>query len=256
LVAVWPPGVALAEWQSAAGLALPPLLASLLFAVRLAGLPGLDEPRFGVIGLALIAGCLVAAEVGRARGWASAAGWLATAGALGLTAPALALHLALAERALHDPAPIVVAPALVSAWLLAGAAGLGALPALLRRPPLGLIGPCLLPVGLLLVWPVALAGRADEPLIWGAVALSFALAALGLFGAGLLRGWPSLLPCAIALGLAWLAAFVVPSDAPAARGAADWLPPAHLALAVVGSLAPLLVPMVVAGWQVWRPGRH
>jgi hypothetical protein len=241
------------HWRAAALAAAPSLLASLLFTARLAGLPGLDEARFAGAGLALSGGCLGAAALARGRPGGLAC--LATAGALGLTAPALALHLLLAERALRDPVMIVVTPAAVSLGLLAGGSLLSLALPLIGRPAPAQIGPCLLTTGLLLIWLPALAGRAEAPLVWGALALSFALGALAWFGATLLRGWPAALPCLAALLPAWLAALSVPGAAIDRDGAAAWLPPAHLALALAGSLLPLLLP-AAAGWQRrWAAGR-
>jgi hypothetical protein len=237
------------HWRAAALTAAPSLLASLLFAARLAGLPGLDEARFAGAGLALSGGCLGAAALARARGRPGGPACLATAGALGLTAPALALHLLLAERALRDPVMIVVTPATVSLGLLAGGSLLSLALPLIGRPAPAQIGPCLLTTGLLLIWLPALAGRAEAPLVWGALALSFALGALAWFGATLLRGWLAALPCLAALLPAWLAALSVPGAAIDRDGAAAWLLPAHLALALAGSLLPLLLPAAVAGWQ-------
>lgn len=244
------------DWRGAALTAAPSLLVSLLFAARAAGLPSLDEPRFAIAGLVLGGAVLMAAALGQWCGWPGRSAWLATAGALGLTAPALALHLLLAERALHDPVMSVLTPAAVSLGLLAGCSLLSLALPLAGRPAPAQLGPSLLATGLLLIWLPALATRAEAPLVGAALALSFALSALAWFGAMLLRGWLAALPCLAAVVVAWLAALSVPSPMLSRAGAAAWLPFAHLALALAGSLLPLLLPAAIAGWQRWRAVHH
>jgi hypothetical protein len=241
-------------WSTALANMLPHLMCSALFAVRLAGVPVLDGRAFSLAGLAVVGLCLTAALLTGAVGLPGQRACLAAAGALGLTTPALALHLSLAERAYHDPVMIVIMPALISLGLLAGCAVVAWAAPLSRRPAPAELGPCLLPTGLLLLWTPTLAPRAAEPLVWAAVALSFALSAAACFAATLLRDWAALAPCLVAVGLVVVAALTLP-PAPPAAGEAETLAAAERALALVGGLLPLVAPAAMIAWRRWRASR-
>jgi hypothetical protein len=246
--------LALEAWPTALATALPALACSALFAARLAGAPWLDGRAFSLAGLIVVGLCLAAAMLAGAVGLPAQRACLAAAGGLGLTTPALALHLSLAQRAYHDPVMIAIMPALLSLGLLAGCAVIAwALP-MSRRPPPAELGPCLLPTGLLLLWTPALAPHAEEPLVWAAIALSFALSAAAWFAAPLLRGWAAIAPCIVAVGLVVLATLGLPA-APPATGDAETLAAAELALAFVGGLLPLVVPAATVAWRRWRAPR-
>ena len=229
-------------------------MCSALFTARLVGGPGLDGRAFSLAGLVVVGLCLAAAMLAGAVGLPGQRACLAAAGALGLTAPALALHLSLAERAYHDPVMIVIMPALISLGLLAGCAVIAWAAPLSCRPSPAELGPCLLPTGLLLLWTPALAPRAAEPLVWAAIALSFALSAAAWFAATLLRGPTAIAPGIVAVGLVVLAMLGLP-PAPPVAGEAETLAAAELALALVGGLLPLIGPVAAVGWQRWRATR-
>jgi hypothetical protein len=242
-------------WPTALVNALPALACSALFVARLSGAPGLDGRAFALVGLGVVGLCLAATALAGALGRSGQLACLAAAGALGLTTPALALHVGLAERALRDPVMVVVMPALISLGLLAACAIIAwALP-VSRRPAPVQLGPCLLPTGLLLLWTPALASRADEPLVWAAVALSFALSAAAWFAATLLRGWAVITPCIAAVGLVALAALALSPPVQPAGDAAP-LVAAQVALALLGGLLPLAAPAAIGGWERWRATRR
>jgi hypothetical protein len=242
---VAPPRVDWDAWPAALLAALPALLASLLFASRLAGVVHLDGPTFGLVGLAFIAGCLLAASVARRLGWPGHLAWATTATALGLVVPILVIHLTLAERAFRDPTPIVLAPAVITLALLLVALAITVVLALLRRASQSLLSPALLPAP---IWLLPLAGRPAEPLVWAALALTFAVVAAAWFATWLLRGWRFPLPSLLAVAAIWAAALSLEPVALPSTPATSLLAATHVAIAVVACLLPLLLPAALDWW--------
>lgn len=229
-------------WREALLASLPPLLASLLFGLRLTGRAVIDGASLALVGLLIAAGCLAAALLTSAsRGFARLTAG-ATAGSLGLVVPTFAILLPLAQRALLDPAAIVLAPAGI-ALLLFAAGLLGATAAVLsRRPAAPYIPVALLPTTMLTIWAVPLLQRAEEGLIGGAVAFTFALTAVAWFAAGIMRGWMAAAPATLALVITWAAALAVPREAGPVAGPAGLLPAGLAALALAASILPLVIP--------------
>lgn len=229
-------------WREALLASLPPLLASLLFGLRLTGRAAIDGAGLALVGLLIVAGCLAVALLTRARRGFSRLTAAATAGSLGLVVPTFAILLPLAHRALLDPAAIVLAPAGI-ALLLFVAGLLGATAAVLSLHPAAPYVPiALLPTAALTIWAVPLLWRPEEGLVSGAVAFTFALTAVAWFAAGIMRGWVAAAPAMLALVITWVAALAVSRQAVPVAGPAGMLPAMQVALALAASILPLVIP--------------
>jgi hypothetical protein len=238
-------------WPRAFFQSVPPLLVSLFFAGRLAEWPGLEGLTFRLAGLVLIGGCLAATVLARWLNWPGQLAALSTGVTLGLVVPALALYLPLAQRAVADPAPVVMAPALAGLGLLAAMIGVVVGCVLLCRPAAALAGPSLLPAASLAVWPIPLVWRPEETVVWVALAVTFAVAAVAWFAAGLVGGWPIVLPPSCGLVATGSIALSVPVGG-TVHARADGLLSAQVALALAAGLLAVLLPAALAWWPAWR----